>query len=52
LHDVADAAVSGASLSLTNLALCTTRPTSLRHRVKCVDRLRRKGVRSSKEAFS
>jgi len=39
LHDVADAAVSGASLSLTNLALCTTRPTSLRHRVKCVDRL-------------
>ena len=39
LHDVADAAVSGASLSLTNLALRTTRPTTLRHRVKCVDRL-------------
>jgi len=39
LHDVVDAAVSGASLSLTGLALRTARPTALRHRVKCVDRL-------------
>lgn len=39
LHDVAAAAVSGAALSLTYLALRTTRATTLRHRVKCVDRL-------------
>ena len=39
LHDIASAAVGGASLSLTGLALRTARPTALRHRVKCVDRL-------------
>jgi len=39
LRDVACAAASGASVSLTGLALRTTRPTVLRHRVKCVDRL-------------
>jgi len=31
--------LDGASLSLTGLALRTARPTALRHRVKCVDRL-------------
>ena len=39
LHDVATAAVGGKSLTLTALALGTTRETNLRHRVKCVDRL-------------
>ncbi len=39
LHDVAAAAVAGALLGLTALALRTARPTALRHRVKCVDRL-------------
>jgi hypothetical protein len=39
LHDVVGAAVGGAALSLTGLALQTARPTALRHRVKCVDRL-------------
>jgi hypothetical protein len=39
LHDIAGAAVRGAWLSLTALALGTTRATALRHRVKCVDRL-------------
>jgi hypothetical protein len=39
LCDVANAAASGAAVSLTGLALCTKRPTTLRHRVKCVDRL-------------
>lgn len=39
LHDVATAAVCGRSLTLTALALGTTRDTSLRHRIKCVDRL-------------
>ena len=39
LHDVVGAAVGGAALSLTGLALRTSRPTALRHRVKCVDRL-------------
>lgn len=39
LHDVVCAAVAGASLSLTALALRTVRTTALRHRVKCVDRL-------------
>lgn len=39
LHDVAAAAVAGALLNLTGLALRTARPTALRHRVKCVDRL-------------
>ena len=39
LRDVTNAAVSGASLSLTGLALRTSRSTVLRHRVKCVDRL-------------
>jgi hypothetical protein len=39
LRDVAAAAVGGKSLTLTALALGTTRDTSLRHRLKCVDRL-------------
>ena len=39
LRDVALAAVNGKALSLTALALGTTRATSVRHRVKCVDRL-------------
>ncbi len=39
LHDVAAAAVAGALLNLTGLALRTARQTALRHRVKCVDRL-------------
>ena len=39
LHDVAAAAVGGKSLTLTALALGTTRNTNLRHRIKCVDRL-------------
>jgi hypothetical protein len=39
LHDVATAAVCGKSLTLTALALGTTRDTHLRHRIKCVDRL-------------
>lgn len=39
LHDVALAAVGGGALSVTGLALRTVRPTALRHRVKCVDRL-------------
>lgn len=39
LHDVAAAAVAGALLGLTALALRTARQTALRHRVKCVDRL-------------
>ena len=37
--DVAVSAVSGRALTLTALALGTTRATSVRHRVKCVDRL-------------
>lgn len=41
LHDVVSAAVSGGALSLTGLALRCARPTALRHRVKCVDRLLR-----------
>ena len=39
LRDVALSAVSGKALSLTALALGASRETSLRHRVKCVDRL-------------
>ncbi len=39
LHDVAFAAVGGAALSVTGLALRTARPTALRQWVKCVDRL-------------
>ena len=39
LRDVALSAVGGKALSLTALALGTTRATSVRHRVKCVDRL-------------
>ena len=39
LHDVATAAVCGKSLTLSALALSTTRDTNLRHRIKCVDRL-------------
>lgn len=39
LHDVATAAVCGKSLTLTALALGTTRDTNLRYRIKCVDRL-------------
>jgi len=39
LRDVALAAVNGRSLSLVSLALGTPRETSVRHRVKCVDRL-------------
>jgi hypothetical protein len=39
LHDVATAAVCGKSLTLTALALGTTRDTDLRYRIKCVDRL-------------
>ena len=39
LRDVAVSAVSGRALTLTALALGTTRATSVRHRVKCVDRL-------------
>lgn len=39
LRDVALSAVGGRALSLTTLALGTARETSVRHRVKCVDRL-------------
>ena len=39
LRDVALSAVGGKGLSLTALALGTMRATSVRHRVKCVDRL-------------
>ena len=39
LRDIAVSAVSGRALTLTSLALGTTRTTSVRHRVKCVDRL-------------
>ena len=39
LRDVAASAVSGRALTLTSLALGTQRETSVRHRVKCVDRL-------------
>lgn len=39
LHDVSVSAVNGRPLSLTGLALGTARHTSVRHRVKCVDRL-------------
>lgn len=39
LCDVAVSAVSGRALTLTALALGTARTTSVRHRVKCVDRL-------------
>ena len=39
LRDVAVSAVGGKALSLTAPALGTTRATSVRHRVKCVDRL-------------
>lgn len=39
LCDVTLAAVQGQALTLTALALGTTRETHLRHRVKCVDRL-------------
>lgn len=39
LSDVAYSAVTGSALSLTQLALGAERRTTLRHRVKCVDRL-------------
>jgi hypothetical protein len=39
LIDVCHSAVCGHWLSLSALAFGTSRPTSLRHRVKCVDRL-------------
>jgi Transposase DDE domain len=39
LRDVAASAVGGRALTLTALALGTDRVTSVRHRVKCVDRL-------------
>jgi hypothetical protein len=39
LHDVATAAVCGKTLTLTALALGTSRDIHLRHRIKCVDRL-------------
>lgn len=39
LCDVAVSAVCGRALTLTSLALGTARTTSVRHRVKCVDRL-------------
>lgn len=39
LRDVAVSAVCGRALTLTSLALGTSRATSVRHRVKCVDRL-------------
>ena len=39
LRDVVASAVSGRALSLTALALGTARVISIRHRVKCVDRL-------------
>jgi Transposase DDE domain len=39
LRDVAASAIGGRALTLTALALGTERVTSLRHRVKCVDRL-------------
>ena len=39
LHDVALAAVCGKALTLTALALGIARHSSLRHRIKCVDRL-------------
>ena len=39
LCDVATAALSGRALTLTALALGTSRETKLRHRVKCVDRM-------------
>ncbi len=39
LRDVAVSAISGRALTLTALALGTARTTSVRHRVKCVDRL-------------
>jgi hypothetical protein len=39
LRDVAVSAVCGRPLTLTALALGTLRATSVRHRVKCVDRL-------------
>jgi hypothetical protein len=39
LRDVAVSAVCGRALTLTALALGTLRTTSVRHRVKCVDRL-------------
>lgn len=39
LRDVAVSAVCGRALTLTSLALGTARLTSMRHRVKCVDRL-------------
>ena len=39
LRDVAVSAVCGRALTLSSLALGTVRATSVRHRVKCVDRL-------------
>lgn len=39
LYDVSCSAVSGSWLSLSSLACGTSRPTALRHRIKCVDRL-------------
>ena len=39
LRDVAHAAVGGKALTLTALALGTSRDIHLRHRIKCVDRL-------------
>ena len=39
LRDVAESAVCGRALTLTSLALGTSRATKVRHRVKCVDRL-------------
>lgn len=39
LDDAARAAFAGQALTLTMLALGTQRATTLRHRVKCIDRL-------------
>lgn len=39
LVDLSNAAVNGQALALTQLALGSTSPTSVRHRVKAVDRL-------------
>lgn len=39
LYDVSCSAVSGSWLTLSSLACGTARPTALRHRIKCVDRL-------------
>lgn len=39
LHDVVASSVNGCALSLVALAVGTPRTTTVRHRVKCVDRL-------------